>query len=66
MSLDYNYAERIVQVIDEDRKLNVSEYILHQDINKILADVEQKAWENAREEVMYEVKQDLVDYIEDF
>ena len=41
MNLNYDYISEIVRVIDEDRKLKVSDYIMRNDIEKILNDVRQ-------------------------
>ena len=41
MSLNYDYISEIIRVIDEDRKLKVSDHIMRNDIEKILNDVKQ-------------------------
>lgn len=36
MTLDYKHIEKLLQIIDEDKKLNVPQFILYQDIDKAI------------------------------
>lgn len=45
MTLNYDYVEAILRVIEEDKKCKASDYILKQDINKIIEDAQHFAVE---------------------
>lgn len=45
MTLDYKHIEKLLQIIDEDKKLNVSQFILYQDIDRVIKAVFQAGWE---------------------
>lgn len=70
MILDYKHIEKLLQIIEEDKKLNVSQYILYQDIDRIIKGIFQAGWEagynEAYDKYCSELKNELCDYIMNF
>lgn len=70
MTLDYKHIEKLLEIIEEDRKLNVPHYILYQDIDKVIKFIFQLGWEagykDGYDKYSSELKDDLCDYIMDF
>lgn len=70
MTLDYKHIEKLLQIIDEDKKLNVPQFILYQDIDKVIKAVFQSGWEagyqDGYDNYVSEAKSDLCDYISNF
>ena len=70
MTLYYKHIEKLLQIIDEDKKLNVSQFILYQDIDKVIKAVFQAGWEagyrDGYDKYSSELKDELCDYIMNF
>lgn len=70
MTLDYKHIEKLLQIIDEDKKLNVPQFILYQDIDKVIKAVFQVGWEvgyrDGYDKYSNELKDELCDYIMNF
>lgn len=70
MTLDYKHIEKLLQIIDEDKKLNVPQFILYQDIDKVIKAVFQVGWEtgyrDGYDKYSNELKDKLCDYIMNF
>ena len=70
MILDYDYIEKLLSIIDEDRKLKVPDFILYRDLDKVIKAIFQAGWEagydDGYDKYVSEAKSDLCDYISNF
>lgn len=70
MTLDYKHIEKLLRIIEEDKKLNVPQFILYQDIDKIIRAIFQAGWEagykDGYDKYSNDIKEELCDYISNF
>lgn len=70
MTLDYKHIEKLLQIVEEDKKLNMPQFILYQDIDRVITAIFQAGWEagykDGYDKYVSEVKSDLCDYISNF